>query len=89
MFQRFSIEVCWVGLRKEGRNWYWINNERAVSCSILWNRGEPNGNTKRVEGCGEITARLHPVDSGFSGRTMNDNACHVKWLGLCEKQLRM
>ena len=87
MFQRFSIEVCWVGLRIEGRNWYWINKERAVDSTILWDRGEPNGNGR--EECGEITSTLHPVDFRSSGQTMNDRACSVKRLGLCEKQLQM
>ena len=89
MFQRFSIVRCWIGLRKEGENWNWINRERGVNGSILWGRGEPNGNTKNVEDCGEIKSGFLQKESSYIGRTTNDAPCSATHLGLCEKQLQL
>ena len=90
MFQRFSIVRCWIGLRK-GENWNWINREKGANGSILWGRGEPNGNSKKVENCGEIKSGYlgYPKKSSYIGRTTNDEPCSLMHLGLCEKQLQL
>ena len=71
----------WIGLRKYGSLWLWVNGEYAAPASIYWEQNEPN-NYNVDRDC----ALIQPNSDQNYGRTTIARNCERERRALCEKK---